>query len=298
MNIEITHNQFTIAGTSINFPLTVNELKKILGEARVVKKKYNHVYTWDGPGICGYSDNGNDVQSLALIIKPMKYDFSPENTFTGEIRIEEFSHADYYQQQLAHMEKSSKYSDGGTFVVGDTSIYYDVEENEITSVSLAKYVKPPAKVYSDKYRYKKIAGEKIEFADFNFKLAVIQELMYNKKLIKPEFDLYDFVENHKEREIDVEEEGYAFIPEVMDYFTSLEIDKKYAGEIEEIMQDGGDDVYGNVLRFWDGEDDTFCIRNFEDIKHFKHLKKMSLFYSDDLTDEIRSYLEQNNIEVE
>src|SRR5688572_17663619 len=160
MKIEITPGQFTIAGTSINFPVTVNELKKILGEARVVKKKYNHVYTWDGPGICGYSDNGKDVQSLTLIIKPMKYDFSPKNTFTGEIRIEEFSHADYYQKHLVRLEKSSKYSDGGTFVVGDTSIYYDVEENEITSVSLTKYVEPPAKVYSDKYRYKKIAGEK------------------------------------------------------------------------------------------------------------------------------------------
>jgi hypothetical protein len=211
--------------------------------------------------------------------------------------IEKKPYADYYQQHHAQFKKSSKYSDGGIFVTGDVSIFYDIEENEITSVCLEKHIVPPAKVYSDKYAYKKIAGEKIEFADFNFKLAVIQELMYNKKLIEPEFDLYEFVDNNKEREIDVEKEGYAFIPEVIDYFKKLEIDKKFAGEVEEILQDGGDDIYGHVLRFWDGEDDTFCIRNFEDIKHFNNLKKMNLFYSEHIS-EAKAFLAQHNIEVE
>ncbi|HEX6431378.1 MAG TPA: hypothetical protein VF008_26990, partial [Niastella sp.] len=199
MRIEITDYQLTITGNQVNFPIPVDELKKILGEARVVKKKYNHVYTWDEPGICGYSNDGNEVQSLALIIKPMEYDFSPKSTFTGEILVKELSHADYYQQHFAVIKKISKYSEGGTFVVGEVSVYYDIEENEIRSVGLEKYVAPPPKIYSGKYRYKKIEGEKIEFADFNFKLAIIQELMYNKKLIKPEFDLYDFVDNYQER---------------------------------------------------------------------------------------------------
>jgi hypothetical protein len=112
----------------------------------------------------------------------------------------------------------------------------------------------------------------------------------------PAFDLYDFADNYKEREIDIEAEGYGFISEVIEYFKNLEIDKKYAEEIVEISQDGGDDIYGHVLRFWDGEDDTFTIRNFEDIMHFRNLKKMSIFYTDNL-EEIRSYLDQYNIEV-
>jgi hypothetical protein len=297
MIIGITNNQFTIAGTQVNFPLPADELRKILGEARITKSQYNDVYTWDELGICGYSNNGKEVQSLCLVIKKEEFDFSPNNVFTSDFFIDECSYADYYQQHFAGIKKISKLVEGGTFIVGDFSIYYDIDENEIITISLEKYIEPAAKVYSDKYAYKKIEGEKIEFADFNFKLAVIQELMYNKKLIKPEFELYDFVDNFKEREIDVEEEGYAFIPEVIDYFKNLEIDKKFADEIEQIIQDGGDDIYGNVLRFWDGEDDTFSIRNFEDVKHFKNLRKMRLFYSDHLNDEIRSYLKQYNIEV-
>lgn len=253
MKIEITNNALTICGKLMNFPLHIDEIKKILGEARSTKTKYNQIYTWDDVGVCGFSENGVDVESLELFIKPEEYDFSPANTFNTELLVENGGYEDYYLKNVTHLKKISKTSEGGSFVVGDVSIYYDIEEKEIKTIGIQKHIEPPAKVYSDKYKYKKIEGEKIEFTDFNFKLAVIQQLMYKKKLIEPAFELYDFVDNYKEREIDIEEEGYAFIPEVLEYFKNLEIDKKYAEEIVEIYQDGGDDIYGNVLRFWDGE---------------------------------------------
>ncbi len=297
MKIEITNDALTIGGKLMNFPLYIDEIKKVLGEARFTKKKHNQIYTWDDIGICGYSKNGQEVESLTMFIEKAAFDFSPNNSFSMTFLIENCSWDDYFHQNVTHLKKVSKFDEGGSLVVGDVSIYYDIEEKEIRSISIQKHIEPPAKVYSDKYTYKKTAGEKIEFADFNFKLAVIQQLMYNKKLIEPAFDLYDFVDNYKEREIDVEEEGYEFIPEVIEYFKNLEIDKKYAEEIVEIYQDGGDDIYGHVLRFWDGEDDTFNIRNFEDIKHFKNLIKMTIFYTENF-EEIKTYLNQLNIEVE
>lgn len=296
MKIDITNKALTIYGTLMNFPLHIDEIKKILGEARLTKTAYNHIYTWDDAGICGYSEKGEAVESLELFIKSEEYDFSPGNTYNTDLLVDNCSYEDYYHQNVTHFKKNSKKLKIRSFVVGDVSIYYYIDGKEIRSISIQKHIEPPAKVYSDKYKYKEIEGEKIEFTDFNFKLAVIQQLMYNKKLIEPAFDLYDFVDNYKEREIDIEEEGYGFIPEVIEYFKNLEIDKKYAEEIVEIYQDGGDDIYGNVLRFWDGEDDVFNIRDFGDIKHFKNLKKMTIFCTDNI-EEIKSYLNQYNIEV-
>jgi hypothetical protein len=296
MKIEIRNNALTIGGNLMNFPLHIDEIKKILGEARSTETAYNHIYTWDDVGICAYSENGKEVESLELVIIPEVYDFSPANSFNTGFFVENCSYEDYYYQQATHRKKGSKKIEFGSFVVGDLSIYYYIHEKEIRSISIQKHIEPPAKVYSDKYAHNKKEGERIEFTDFNFKLAIIQQLMYEKKLIVPAFDLYDFADNYKEREIDIEAEGYGFISEVIEYFKNLEIDKKYAEEIVEISQDGGDDIYGHVLRFWDGEDDTFTIRNFEDIMHFRNLKKMSIFYTDNL-EEIRSYLDQYNIEV-
>lgn len=78
----------------------------------------------------------------------------------------------------------------------------------------------------------------IEFKDFNFKLVVIQQLMYERELITPKFDAYDFAASYKERAIEIDEEGYEIIPEIKDYFEKLEVDEKYAAEITEIYQDG------------------------------------------------------------
>ncbi len=302
MIIQLTtgKNKLVINGTEMQFPLQVNELQQLLGGARHTATKYNHIYTWDAQGMYVYSKNGLEAETLALLFaeergRQLKY--APVSRFAGDLLIGQTGMHEYYQQNSQKLEKASKYDEGGSFVEEGFRVYYDINDATLHTVEVSVYIPPPPKIYSDKYHYRKIAGKKIEFADFNFKLAVIQVLMYEKKLLQPQFDLYDFVDNYAERKIDVEEEGYEFIPEVTDYFRTLEIDEKYADEITEINQDGGDEIYGNVLRFWDGEDDTFNIQNFEDIRHFKNLRKMSLFYADNL-DEIKQQLLEKNIVVE
>jgi hypothetical protein len=120
-----------------------------------------------------------------------------------------------------------------------------------------------------------------QFKDFNFKLAVIQVLMYDKAVLQPKFNLYDFVKHYEARKIDIEAEGYEVIPEVQQYFEALEIPSDLLNLVEEIYQDGGDDIYGNVLRFWDGEDDFFNITSIDDLKLLPNLKKITLFYDDE-----------------
>ena len=46
--------------------------------------------------------------------------------------------------------------------------------------------------------------EILYFNNLNFKLAIIEVLMYELNLLEPRFDIYDFADEYKEEEIDVE----------------------------------------------------------------------------------------------
>lgn len=296
MQIQLNGNSLLINGEPMQFPLHIEKLQYLLGNARLNEKKQNHIYTWDDLGIFAYSKNGEAVEVLALDIAPGDYDFSPAATFNAQLLIEQTHYKDYYQQNIRSVKKLSKYDEGGTLTVRDFDVWFNIENGQFTEVNISHHVPPPPKD-TEKYRHRKIDGETIEFADFNFKLAVIQHLMYDKQLLQPVFDLYDFVDNHVERDIDIEEEGYEFIPEVTAWFENLEIDKKYADDITEIVQEGGDEIYGHMLRFWDGEDSTFNITNFDDTRHFKNLRKMTLFHSENLP-ELKAMLAVKGISVD
>lgn len=298
MKFAIADKLLSIDGNATRFPLPLSRLEGMLGQpSRHIRKKYNHVYTWDALGICAYSKSGHEVESITLDISAATYDFSPSTAFTSEFTIESLGLAQYLQQHLSKLEKISRHDEGGNLVFGDLEVYVDMSRGQVLSVSMKEHVAPPERTYAATYKFQKIDGEKIEFADFNFKLSIIQILMYEKNILKPKFDLQDFVKNHREREIDIDQEGYDLIPEVSDYFQKLEIDKKHADEVVEILQDGGNRIYGELMRFWDGEDDTFNIKSFEDIRHFSNLKKMALFHSDE-NEAIKAMLAKRGIQVE
>ncbi|MBC9933166.1 DUF6892 domain-containing protein [Chitinophaga qingshengii] len=296
MQIEITDTRFAINGVEMHFPLDILQLKTLLGEPRHVIKQHNQIYTWDTLGMLAYSKKGREAEGLTFDLRVRDFDFSPASPFTGQLTIKGMDYQAYFQQNRKSARKASKWDEGGTLTVGNIDVWVDMEEGVMTDVELSQHTPPEPKVYSDKYKHQPISGEKIEFADFNFKLAVIQEL-YDKNLLTPVFDLYEFVKNYQGREIDIEAEGYEFIPEVTAYFEALEIDRKLAPHVTEIYQDGGNDIYLQVLRFWDGEDDTFNIKNFEDVKHFPNLKRMTLFYADNMA-EIQAQLAEKGITAE
>ena len=77
-------------------------------------------------------------------------------------------------------------------------------------------------------------SDPVKFKDFNFKLAVIQRLMYEQNVLTPRFDVYEFVKGYTARHIDVEKEGYAVIPEVRRYFEQLEVPAEALPLIQEI----------------------------------------------------------------
>ena len=61
-------------------------------------------------------------------------------------------------------------------------------------------------------------SDSVRFKDFNFKLAVIQRLMYEQSALVPRFDVYAFAKSYTARQIDIDDEGYDIIPKVRQYF--------------------------------------------------------------------------------
>ena len=114
----------------------------------------------------------------------------------------------------------------------------------------------------------------MQFKSFNFKLAVVQELMYVQEVLRPKFDVYDFCENYTKRDIDPEDYYFEVIPEVKKWFMDLPIPTSLAALVTELYFDGGNEIYAQLIPFWDGEDDVFDIETLteEDICQLPNLK--------------------------
>lgn len=121
------------------------------------------------------------------------------------------------------------------------------------------------------------------FRHFNFKLAVVEVLMYEKELLTPKFNVWEFARNGSGRSIDIESEGYAPIPEAIRWFKQLAVPARLAEEITEIEMDGGSEVYGQIWPFWDGEDDYFDLDavDEDELRQFPKLRRAAVFASNE-----------------
>lgn len=150
------------------------------------------------------------------------------------------------------------------------------------------YVPPEPEGLVKSYKIKKCNEEVLEFSDINFKLAVVQQLMYEKELLEPKFDIFQFAELYTGKEIDTESD--TIIKPALNWFKRLPVPKRLAVEIETIRSDGGDDVYMNIIPQWDGEDKIFYIKSVtpEEIKQFPNLRSVRIFASDEALEVFRS----------
>ena len=143
---------------------------------------------------------------------------------------------------------------------------------------------------------KESEGDILHFDTLNFKLAIIQVLMYDLHLLKPEFDLYDFADQYQGEKIDTDSD--TIIEPALNFFKEMEIPKKLADYVEMLYMDGGNDMYMNIIPQWDGEDDSFDLNEITlaELQQFPNLKKATLMSSD--FDKVKEVFDALNIEVE
>ena len=267
INIECTNENIKINGVAISFPVHFKTLKAIFGEPSRHEYDLNWNAVWDDIGVyASYGTWDNIININFLISKHHKLTYFPTHFFSGNILI------------------------NGKTISHDNFTYIELHKNAVHKLTYEGKSKPysisigmnhnyKTEIPKDKYIIKQLDEEQIVFKDFGFKLSIIQELMYNKELIKPKFDLYEFVEWYDKRKIDIEEEGYEPIAEVTQYFKDLPIPKRLAKEITKINQDGGDEIYSQLLAYGDGWEDYWDIENIEDVKLFPNLKEVTLCYA-------------------
>lgn len=141
-------------------------------------------------------------------------------------------------------------------------------------------------------------GSSLHFDNINFKLAVLQQLIFEKKLFSPEYDFGDFYEMAYDDDADYEEEYEKYCARALQYFTYLSVPSEYAESITRIDASIDDDIYYEICPEWDG-DDRFYINEISEREaiQFPKLRDITFWYMSDCVEELKKQLKPLKIKV-
>lgn len=316
--IDIFENKIVIDDKILSFPLALADIEEVLGkpsrEYKTNREWQTHqsiLYIYDSMGIvfeadlmntfknyykkCNvYIDEYHTIYMLKLYfgnkVVPMYHDTIdelPKKICKAKVTFE--SRTPYF------------FSDRGE--CGDFRLILWAPYGEDVCGEIDNLTYPLSITFSPKrisepanYTIKKNVEDALHFDNMNFKLAIIQVLMYELEVLEPYFDIYDFALQYRGKEIDTESDK--IIKPALNFFKKLPIPKALASKVEEIYMDGGNNIYMNIIPQWSGEDGTFDLNEItlEELQQFPNLKKATIMSSN--FDEIKTIFENAGIEVE
>lgn len=248
------------------------------GEVKITGMK-SEVFVWENLGIQAFPNKEKTVFRCIEICIKNGINIFTTNPYDGIVKIGDkpYEEAKWKFDKKYALADEMEYGCFYLSTVLEKNIPKVKEYDYMTYRIQIEYNEPQEKK-ENIYILKEVTEPTLKFESFGFKLAVVQSLMYDRELLTPRFDIYDFAEVYEDRSIDVEEEGYEPIKEAVDWFKSLQIPATLADEITELIVDGGNEIYGQIIPFWDGEDDYFDIKNVseEEIRQFKNLKRLEV----------------------
>ena len=292
LEIDLQNNSMIINGTILAFPLSLKDIEVVLGKPdRVVKKENKFIkYIYDKAGIVfehsfsinnhlkkckTYIDEEHLITELCLYfgekVKPM---WDEEELPLNPCKT------------LITCNGKSPYFISDRQRVGDFNLilwttygtnFNGIPETITDTLSISYF--PEIKHERESYKLKTTDGEVLHFDNINFKLAIIQVLMYDLEVLKPIFNIFDFAEEASELNIDTE--SMEIIQPALEYMMNLPIPKKYAEQVQEIYMDGGNEIYMNLIPQWDGEDDGFDLNevSLKELQQFPNLKQATIISS-------------------
>ena len=304
VEINLDRNGISINGVFAQ-EMTKDFLIAALGEPRIIDRdgKKALTFMWDDIGVKTYTNNDREsISSLYLECPSLSGENhwdTPKSDFAGSFTVEKKP----FIEKIPKKKLEDAYIYLENIKIGNWKIeacFSEELQNKLKELDIKRRVANPSevadlvrnasnpfgtisvrfepkRVSSEKYKHKMPGNKILSFDNFNFKLAVVQELMYNKKLIEPKFDVYDFAKDYVKREIDVEDEGYKPIREVKKWFEELPINASLAENIEELYLDGGNDIYLQIIPLWDGEDSYYEIKAIsrEELSQFSKLERVT-----------------------
>jgi hypothetical protein len=134
------------------------------------------------------------------------------------------------------------------------------------------------------------------FRDFNFKLVVVEKLMYEDQVLTPPFRFADLVPGGDAWQYAYDRGlAYRIQPEARAYFEALEISPELLATVDELVLDGGLRVYQECAPVWDGEDDLFDITSLADLALVPRLRRV--VNAEFLGPDLRAHLASHGIEA-
>ena len=292
LEINLHNNSMIINGTSLAFPLSLKDIEAVLGKPDQVVKKENKFikYIYDKAGIVfehSFSIKNHLKKSKTyideehLISTVFLYYGDVVKSMTGEKELPKQP-----CQAVVLSDGKSPYFFSDRQRVGDFNLilwtpygtnFNGIAETITDTLSISYF--PEVKHERESYKLKETDEEVLRFDNINFKLAIIQVLMYDLEVLKPVFNIFDFAEEVIELNIDTE--SMEIIQPALDYMINLPIPKKYAEQVQEIYMDGGNEIYLNLISQWDGEDDGFDLNevSLKELQQFPNLKQATIISS-------------------
>ena len=289
LEINLHNNSMIINGTSLSFPLSLQDIEAVLGKPDQVVKRDNKFikYIYDNIGIVfehSFSIKNHLKKSKTyideehLISTVFLYYGDVVKSMTGEKELPKQP-----CQAVVLSDGKSPYFFSNRHRVGDFNLIlwtpYGTNFNGITETitdTLSISYFPEIKRERESNKLKITDEEVLHFDNITFKLAIIQVLMYDLEVLKPIFNIFDFAEEASELNIDTE--SMEIIQPALDYMINLPIPKKYAEQVQEIDMDGGNEIYMNLIPQWDGEDDSFDLNevSLKELQQFPNLKQATI----------------------
>lgn len=335
--INVLDDGIEFNGHLLTFPLSYDEIKSVLGEAKIDSRRGdgNHItYTYDDMGIQfegataylselkkkkAYKDDSHTIVALTLYVTgtnvfesfnevmPKKH-YIGNLTFLGQKMDQDKVFKVFGGYNYSHLYQNDQGEKTGihistqvyvkNFDMFQSSVKFDGQlyDNDRFLQDVNLTFKPERPKSQENYNIAMPDEACLTFDTFNFKLAVINELMYNQEVLKPYFDIYDYME-FKKASWDLE--TFENIKPVVSFFKKLPIPSRFADLVTEINMDGSDEIYMQIAPEWDGSDERFDFYKLteSELKQFKNLKKMQILGSSNDAAKLRKICEPLGIEV-
>ena len=296
----------TVNGGRLRPPFPLTKVCQVLGEPRLAETE-GLCCVWDEWGIQGKLDMEKGVlRTLEFCLEPHPGNL-PRRLFDGRLRLgeRELEKVRWTETGGAHTAHA-----GGltlhTRLPGPFPAGADRAERDRLSLLASRVElrwegprpRPPRPAPLEPQWRPRAEGPVLHFQNLNFKLAVIQVLMYEKELLTPKFDIWAFTKACACRTVGLEEEDGGPIPEALRWFERLPVPAGLAGAVTELRMDSDNQIYSQIWPDWDGDDDCFDLNSVTEaeLRQFPALGHMTVMTS--RSEEVLPVLERCGIETE
>jgi len=288
VGLEIDDAGLRIGGVPITAP-SVAQIAAVLGQPRRVDKNGGILCYWDRIGLRARTANGEEILDLYILLHE-----NPENAplqvFPGRIVLDGRDAADILNKTAFANHIIVLHTGGVTINFYDHPNPVTRKFENFCGFCSIDFPKPGAAFSETMFDYPADPGPLLGFSNLNWKLLIVEELMYVQHKLKPEFDINAFARIHEKRGNIFAFDSRDNIPEAEAWFEALPVPARLAPLVEKLVTDGGNSVYPQICPAWDGEDDRFDITSItkQDLAQFPNLKKISnisMLYPDAETEE-------------